>query len=497
MNFFNKIFGLLVSQYSIIYIVTEEENRLVSTINELIEKKYHNCLMYSWNFIDGYNNNPNYIGEAAKNPLEALEIIQKTDSRTSKIFILKDFHVFVNDISISRKLKNISGQLKSLNCSIVIVASELSIPTTLKSIVMVTEFPLPTLIEIQLELERLSFVMSYDVKKIQYLKSLAKNYQGFTIDQIRRSVARFILSKKSLEQMAYYILEEKKELIKQTDILEFYPSNQTLEDIGGLTNLKHWLIKRSMAFSDQAYNYGLPKPKGLLLVGVQGTGKSLSAKVISQQWNLPLLKLDIGKIFAGLVGESEKRIREVIQISEKLAPCILWIDEIDKAFFNSSRNIDSGTTNRVFSSFLSWLSEKETSVFVVATANNIDLLPSELVRKGRFDEIFFLDLPNMEERRHIFKIHLLQFRPLSIHKFHCNELADLTDGFSGAEIKQSIVEAMHNAFYEKREFEMNDIKQAIDNSIPLSITNKSSISLLQEWSRLGKIRLASEQNSKS
>lgn len=490
MDFMSEISNLLVSQYSIIYIVTEEESRLISNMTELINNKDYDCLVYCWDFIDGYNN-PNQKDKAIKNPLEALEVIPRINPRASKVFILKDFHVFINDISISRKLKNIFNQLKVLNCSLVIIASELFIPSNLKSIITVVNFPSPTLGEIQVELERLSIVLSHNIQQIEYVKSLAKNYQGFTIEKIRRSVARFISSQQPLEKMADYILEEKKELIKQADLLEFYPVTQTLEDIGGLMNLKNWLIKRSMAFSDQAYNYGLPKPKGLLLVGVQGTGKSLTAKIISQQWHLPLLKLDIGKIFAGLVGESEKRIREVIQTSEKLAPCILWIDEIDKAFSNSSYESDSGTSSRVFSSFLSWLSEKKTSVFVVATANNIGVLPIELVRKGRFDEIFFLDLPDREERYHIFTIHLSKFRPLCMNKFNFYELARLTDGFSGAEIKQVIIEAMHNAFYEKRDLEIYDIKQVILTSVPLSISNQFSINLLQEWAKLGKVRLAS------
>ena len=205
---------------------------------------------------------------------------------------------------------------------------------------------------------------------------------------------------------------------------------------------KDWLNKRKTAFSLQASNYGLPTPRGLLLIGIQGTGKSLTAKAIANDWQLPLLKLDVGKLFGGIVGESESRLRQMINVAETISPCILWIDEIDKAFTNTESKGDSGTSNRVLATFISWLSEKTKPVFVISTANNIDLLPLEIIRKGRFDEIFFLDLPKTEEREEIFKIHLQEFRPNSWESFDYSKLAKLSESFSGAEIKQSIIEGI-------------------------------------------------------
>lgn len=234
----------------------------------------------------------------------------------------------------------------------------------------------------------------------------------------------------------------------------------------------------------------MPYPKGILLVGIQGTGKSLSAKAISTEWKLPLFKLDIGKIFAGIIGESEQRIRKAIELSEKCAPCIIWIDEIDKAFTRQNNFNDSGTTNRVMGSLLTWLAEKNKEIFIVATANNLLDLPPELMRKGRFDEIFFLDLPTFTERLQIFQIHLLKIRPLTWFNYDIKYFSKITEGFSGAEIEQIIIEAMYNGFHQNREFTSKDIIESSKTLVPLSFTYKEQISQLQEWAYSGKIRIA-------
>ena len=239
------------------------------------------------------------------------------------------------------------------------------------------------------------------------------------------------------------ILEEKRQTIRQTQILDFYPTTEDITDIGGLDNLKDWLIRRGGSFSAKARQYGLPYPKGLMLVGIQGTGKSLSAKAIAHHWHLPLLRLDVGRLFGGLVGESESRTRQMVQLAEALAPCVLWIDEIDKAFAGADGRGDSGTSSRVFGTFITWMAEKTSPVFVVATANNIQSLPPELLRKGRFDEIFFVGLPSRDERRSIFSVHLTRLRPQALQRYDLDRLAYETPDFSGAEIEQTLIEAMH------------------------------------------------------
>jgi len=286
----------------------------------------------------------------------------------------------------------------------------------------------------------------------------------------------------------------KKQIISQSEILEYYHTDEKIQNIGGVDSLKTWLQKRTTAFGLKATNYGLPKPRGLLLVGLQGTGKSLTAKAIANEWNLPLLKLDVGKLFGGIIGESESRLRQMLQLTETLSPCILWIDEIDKAFSVTESKGDSGTSNRVLGTFITWLSEKTKPVFVVGTANNISALPLEVIRKGRFDEIFFLDLPLQQEREEIFKIHIQEFRSQSWQTFDYEQLSELSESFSGAEIRQSIIEAMYYAFHEEREFTTKDICYAIKNIIPLSELDTKQMQILQSWASSGRIRSASSKN---
>nr|YP_010904204.1 hypothetical protein REQ04_pgp172 [Catenella fusiformis]WCH57455.1 hypothetical protein [Catenella fusiformis] len=488
MHFEENLKLLISSRHLFLYIVTSEEERLEYTINKISTSMYVNQT-YCWDFIDGYYNNPNYFAYAQRNPLRALELVEQIDSPTPKIFILKDFHLFINDISVVRKIKNLFKSLKNSNTYIIIIAPEIHISPLLKNVITVLEFPLPNVEEILFELQRLFAVLK--INSNVSLQKLAVACKGMSIEVIRRSIAKLVFTPRYSSEILRLIAEEKKQFIQQTNLLEFYSVNHTLDDIGGLCCLKQWLKKRSYAFSKQAYNYGLPTPQGLLLVGIQGTGKSLTAKVIAKQWQLPLFRLDVGKVFGGVVGESEDNIRKIIRLSEDLAPCILWVDEIDKAFNRFSSNTDSGTTNRVLSTLLTWLSEKKQQVFVVATANNVLCLPTELLRKGRFDEIFFLDLPDFHERFKIFQIHLMKVRPLTWNNYNIKYLSELTENFSGAEIKQSIIEAMHNAFYEKRDFDNEDIINAITDIIPLAFTDYTAISSMQQWAKLGKVRLAS------
>nr|QCI08665.1 hypothetical protein [Sphondylothamnion multifidum] len=484
MNFQQEIIQLLSSRHFIICIHSKEEERLEYILNYISNNILFNHI-YSWDFINGYSHN---IERAKKNPLEALNFIETIDKKTKKIFFLKDFNKFMNDISIIRKLKNLSHELKTSNSYILISYNNGDIPTEITDYITYIELPLPNKKEIELEVKRLIqiFKIPFNIP----IHQLVLAYQGFSIEQIRKSISKISSHKKFSRKILNYILQEKKQLISQTDLLEFYPSNNNLNDLGGLKNLKTWLQKRTDTFSIKAQNYGIRYPKGILLVGIQGTGKSMSAKAISLEWKLPLLKLDIGKIFAGIIGESESRARQMIHISEKISPCILWIDEIDKIFNKYTSNNDSGTTNRVINTLITWLSEKNNGVFIVATANDITNLPLEILRKGRFDEIFFLDLPNFEERLNIFTIHLKKLRPLSWNKYNIYYISKISHKFSGAEIEQAIIEAMHNAFYENREFNTQDIIHAIQNLVPIAFIDSLKISQLQELAHTGKIRIA-------
>jgi len=493
MKFNDELTLLLKARYPIIFINTVEEDRVEYVIRKHIKTSLNRSI-YSWDFVDGYTNNPNNEGFAKRNPLQALELVERLTAETPAIFLLKDFNRFLTDISISRKLKNISRILKLQPKTIIIIGSDFNIPKELQDLITVVQFQLPTENEINHELTRLVTSLDINVDS-ELFESLTQACQGLSLERIRRVLSKIIATHKTIDKNSIgVLLSEKKQIISQTEILEYWSANEKITNIGGVEKLKEWLKKRKTSFGLQASNYGLPTPRGLLLVGIQGTGKSLTAKAIATEWQLPLLKLDVGKLFGGIVGESESRLRQMIEVSETLAPCILWIDEIDKAFSNNESNGDSGTSNRVLATFISWLSEKTKPVFVVATANNVNLLPLEIIRKGRFDEIFFLDLPQQQEREQIFKIHIKEFRPNGWSSFDYEKLAQLSESFSGAEIRQSIIEAMYQAFYEQREFTTDDICLALNELIPLAQLETKQTLQLQNWAASGRIRLASSDS---
>jgi AAA+ superfamily predicted ATPase len=490
---FNSDFELLLrARYPLIYISTREEERLESAIAQ-IAKDQGNRSLYIWDFVDGYQGNPNDVGFGKRNPLQALEMVEKLPATVAAVFILRDFHRFLDDVAIARKLRNFARLLKSQPKNIVLLSPQLSLPDDLSEVVTVLEFPLPNHSEIQAEIERLSAAMGKTIEP-KVLDELTRSCQGLSMERIRRVLAKAIATHGTIQpDDVDLILEEKRQTIRQTQILDFYPASEQISDIGGLDNLKDWLVRRGGAFSERARQYGLPHPRGLLLVGIQGTGKSLSAKAIAHHWHLPLLRLDVGRLFAGLVGESESRTRQMIQLAEALAPCVLWIDEIDKAFAGFDGRGDSGTTSRVFGTFITWMAEKTSPVFVVATANNIQSLPPELLRRGRFDEIFFVGLPNQEERKAIFKVHLSRLRSHNLQAYDSDRLAYETPDFSGAEIEQILVEAMHIGFSQNRDFTTDDILEAASQLIPLARTAQDQIQRLQEWAATGRVRLASRQ----
>lgn len=494
MNFTKEFKLLLKARYPLLYVPTTEEERLEYTIKSSLKDFSSNRGIYTWDFIDGYTGNPNDNGFGMRNPLQALELVEKLTSENSAIFLLKDFHLFLNDISISRKLKNLSKIMRNTNKTIVIVAPEVIIPEPLKDIITILEFRLPQPYEIKKELLRVQESLGHSLPETS-IDTLVRSCQGLSLERIRKVLSKIIATYKEINvESLDIIFTEKKQIISQTKILEFCTVTEKMSDIGGLENLKKWLQKRVGSLSKRAERYGLPSPKGLFLVGVQGTGKSLTAKAIANEWGLPLLRLDVGKLFGGIIGESESKMRQMIQLSEAIAPCILWIDEIDKAFAGIESKGDSGTTSRVLATFITWLSEKKSSVFVVATANNIDLLPSEIIRKGRFDEIFFIGLPSFNEKKLIFKVHLSRLRPKSWQNYSIDLLSEMARKFSGAEIEEVIIEAMHTAFSENREFSVTDIVDAINQFVPLAYTNQEKVDYLQEWAMAGKARLASSDS---
>ncbi len=492
MSFQDEFELLLRACYPLLYIPTTEEERVETAIADCGQRLGKRAI-YIWDFVEGYQDNPNNENIGKRNPLQALEFVEKLPDQVGGIFILRDFHRFLEDVSIARKLRNLARRLKSQPKNVVILSPQLQIPTDLAEVLTVVDFPLPTNPEIKTEIQRLLATTGQSLNP-KLLDDLARAAQGLSLERIRRVLTRCLASHSQIEaDDVELMLAEKRQSIRQTQILDFYPAIEQINDIGGLDNLKDWLLRRGGAFSERARSYGLPYPRGLLLVGIQGTGKSLTAKAISHHWHLPLLRLDVGRLFGGLVGESESRTRQMISLAEALAPCVLWIDEIDKAFSGVDSRGDGGTSSRVFGTFITWLAEKSSPVFVVATANNIQTLPPEMLRKGRFDEIFFVGLPAQVEREAIFNVHLSHLRPHHLKEYDVKRLAYETPDFSGAEIEQTLIEAMHIGFSQNRDFTTDDILEAASQIIPLARTAQEQIQFLQDWASAGKARLANRE----
>lgn len=470
------------ARYPILFLITWEEKRAEDLIRDICKDLKKQVV--TWTSSQGFQPDDG-ISKSSK-PEDALKYIGSCDQKA--IFVLKDFHPFLESETVVRLLRDLAILLKTSYKTIILISPALKIPPELEKDVSVYDFPLPNAQELNSVLKNLlaPFQNSKDVK-INLTPELTEKVVQATLG-LTRNEAENVFAKALLKDNNFGpedlpdIIAEKKQLIRKSGILDFIGFSTKMNDVGGLEELKKWLNQRSMSFSEKARLYGLPAPKGLLLLGVQGCGKSLAAKSIAAEWSLPLLRLDVGKIFNSFIGDSEKNMRNAINLAETMSPAILWLDEIEKGFSGtqSSGSVDAGVTARVFATFLTWMQEKEKPVFVIATANNLDQLPPELLRKGRFDEIFFIDLPSIEERVQILKIHI-QLRKRDVAKYDLNKLAENSKEFSGAEIEQAIISAMYSAFPQNREFTTEDVLQAIKETVPLAVTAREKVDELREW----------------
>jgi hypothetical protein len=478
---------LIRARTPILWIRSLEEER-VETLLEQAAQRLGGRTLLRWDFIDGLSGAPNRSGEAARNPMAALACLDPLPPEQGALLVLRDFHRYCEDAGVCRRLRNLAASLRQAPRTLVITAPDWSIPRELEDSITLLDLPLPAAEEIRRLLSTIANASGQPLAP-GVCEQLTAACHGLSEQRVRQLAARALARRGQLgEADLAEVLEEKRQAIAKSELLEYCPSEATPADIGGLAALKHWLEQRHMAFSEEAMRYGLPLPRGVLLVGPQGTGKSLTAKAIAHSWSMPLLRLDVGRLFAGLVGASEARTRDMIQRAEAMAPCVLWIDEIDKGFGGDARS-DGGTSQRVLGTVLTWMAEKTSAVFVVATANGVDKLPAELLRKGRFDEIFLLDLPSAEERRAILDLQLRRRRP--DHSIPLEVLVDRTAGFSGAELEQTVIEAMHLAFAEHREFGEADLIAAASQVVPLSRTAREQLEALQIWASSGRARPAS------
>jgi len=491
---------MIRAHYPILYLVAVEEAPVEEVVRQVAAKTQPDRTVLLWDIVRGWTDNGTDKGSV----MGALGRIANAAKQDGVIFVLRDLHPFLkqpnskDSVPIVRELKNLAHELKRSRTTIVLLSHTLELPVELTEAVTVINVPLPNAIEIDALISQLVMPDKLHLTELAR-EQLVKACQGLSRSRIERVLAKALASKQQVNETDINeVLDAKKQAIRQTGILEFFTAERSLKSVGGLENLKQWVRMRQDVFTEEARRYGIPNPKGLLLVGIQGTGKSLSAKTIAHEWRLPLLRLDPGRLFGGIVGESESRMRQMIQLAEAIAPCVLWIDELDKAFgnLNSSSDGDSGTSRRVFGTLITWMQEKTSPVFIVATANNVQILPAELLRKGRFDEIFFLNLPSDRERQEIFKIYLQRLRPSRLREFDCEKLAWTARNFSGAEIEQVITDGMHRAFGkgqsgQRQDFTTDDILESIQETVPLASISQTQIELLQQWAERVGARSAS------
>lgn len=504
----DELHYLIRAQYKLLYVVSAEEERVERWLGELatLESKplrdrwdvtaWQARQLIQWSCSQGFRCNSMDVPGDVRDPIRALDWIANNLSRDA-IVVLRDFHPFLNDPMVARRVRDFprifaDGGAKR---SVIFLSSLVKIPPEMEKDLVVVDFDLPdrqTLEDIvreqafrNAESKRFGKNFAKVLESPELQREIAEAALGLTEQE-----ARQVFQKTSVRDKGFHlptILQEKKHIIRKSGILEFYETTLGMESVGGLTLMKEWLNKRRQAFSPAAMAFGLPAPKGILLLGVPGCGKSLSAKAISQAWQMPLLRLDVGKVFGSLVGSSEENMRKAIKTAEAVAPAILWLDELEKGFSGtkSSGQSDGGTTARVFATFLTWLQEKTSPVFVIATANDVSQLPPELLRKGRFDEIFFVDLPNRQEREEILGIQLRK-RHRDASKFDMPKLLEVTTGFSGSELEEAVVGALYDTFdvsQGETDIGTDALVAACREVIPLSQTMRERLAEMREWSK--------------
>jgi len=475
---------LVNSANPIIYLETWEESRAAAILAGVAEDL--GVPLYEWAVTTGLARAGGAPVYHTQDPAQALATVSSITGEG--LFVLKDFHKYLDQDVIVRKLRDLTQEFRRARRAIIITSPVVTIPVELEKDTARFALGFPG----EAELDLLVKTTVRDLLAKQHLKDelppeqmsvLVRSLRGLTLDEAQRTLTQAILGKSRLDTATLEAVHQAKaQLVSDQGVIEFLQPETGLESAGGLARLKAWLEKRRAAFSPEAERYGLDPPKGIMIFGVQGCGKSLCAKAVAREWNLALLKFDTSRLLEKYIGESEKNLRKSLQVAEAMAPVVLWIDEIEKAFPRAAltSDADGGLSMRLFGAFLTWMQEKKSPVFIVATSNDISALPPEFLRKGRFDELFFVDLPAPDERRSIFSIHLAKHQQ-DPKKFDLLQLAEASAGFSGAEIEEAVKSALYSAFEHKAPLSSGMLLEELRSTFPLAVTMKEKIAALRAW----------------
>lgn len=498
-----NITNYLKAGFPALYILTPEESRAEMCIHTTASELKRKIIYWSvttGTFEIAHNGKKSKLNEELTNPVEALDYIMKTGQESAKgdesiLFVCRDIHPYLEQPRIRRQIRDIVREFKQLQQCLIMVSPVCKIPEDINRDITVIEFVLPT---------RADLTTCWNVLYTPYKAKLKISEEeqdaiisaamGLTSTEAEAAFAKAMVDNinnkdEKKPTISRLVLREKSLAVRKTGLLEYLEATENLNDIGGLDNLKTFLTERSKSFTKKAREFGLPPPRGIVLLGLPGCGKSLSAKVASNILNIPLIKLDIGKCMGGIVGQSEANIRAATQFIDGVGSCVVWLDEMEKAFAGTggSGNLDSGVTLRVFGHFLTWMQEKTTPSFVIATVNKIDNILAnnpELLRKGRFDELFYVGLPSGQERKHIFEIHIKDFRKgktaaeLGIDTV---ALAKKSEGFSGAEIKECVISSLNRAFHKDSELTTDFLMSSVLSTNPLSKSAETQLANMKKW----------------